>query len=96
MILYLVPGQLQTPTAESLNTSAVELKWLEVQEGPLMKTYAVSWTALSGENETQTNIENLFYTINNLTSNTQYEFKVTAKNSEGFGSPSTSTSSTTS
>ena len=70
------------------------MEWDEEIEGSVKKTYTVSWEE-SSRKRVQDEIDDFFYTIGDLTSNTEYEISVIAENSEGASIASTPKSSTT-
>ena len=78
---------------ESPSTSSVMLSWKEV-DGNAKVSYTISWTSNQGPGQID-NIIGSSTTIKNLTSNTLYNFTVTAVNDAGSGIASDGVQATT-
>ena len=86
ILCLLVPAQVSAPNPTTLSSTSVMLEWDEITEGSEDICYLVSWDSDTGSGSDET--EDNFISLNNLESNTEYTFSVTAINSAGSGDPS--------
>ena len=82
-MLSSVPGQPNPPTSSSSTTSTITLQWDDIP-GLALKTY----TVIQDGDDIITGINTNMVTVDNLTSNANYEFQVKANNSAGHGQAS--------
>ena len=66
------------------------LAWNETNEGPVERTYTVSWSPLNQVGVSNRNVSSAQITVDDLVSNTNYTFTIKAVNDGGTGAPSTS------
>ena len=66
------------------------LAWTETNEGPVERTYIVSWSSPNQVGVSNRNVSSAQITVDDLVSNTNYSFTIEAVNDGGTGAPSTS------
>ena len=82
-MLSSVPGQPNPPTSSLSTTSTITLQWDDIP-GLALKTY----TVIQDGDDIITGINTNMVTVDNLTSNANYEFQVKASNNAGDGEAS--------